>query len=245
MKRLAGLLWLLPLSAAAQPNEQANSAPTLPLIRLNDGGSDCSHYPGSLFKPNVSGTVQLRYTVGSDGSVTGVTVTSSSGDVQLDRGATDCAKSWKFVPPRELGLGDNVSAVAIATYAANDHANFNAPGRRRDGTVNWRVPMVRSAASVALADIHGQAVKCLRERQDLASAASTALPTQLQVILSRGEISRVLVTASSGNDALDKAAIACYSAVPKDDARKRYLSYTSDADIMLPWRTLYAQPAAP
>jgi hypothetical protein len=129
--------------------------------------------------------------------------------------------------------------MAIATFAATDRGEFH--GTSRTSSINWRTPMVRSAASAAMADIYGRAVQCLRADPELAAAAATALPTQLRVFVSSGEITRAVVTASSGNDVLDKAVIACYAAVPKDKARAKYLADTRDADIVLPWRTVYAR----
>lgn len=243
MKRLSSLLCLLPLGAAAQTVQPAQPQ-TPPLIRLYEG-DDCAHYPGSIFKPNVSGSVTLSYTVGSDGTVTNVTITSGSGDIQLDRGATDCAKSWKFVPPQETGLPSTVSSVAIATFAASENHDGTpiTPGTRNT-SMTWRTPNVRSAATVAMTDIRNQAIRCMLGRPEMAQAAGALFPTILQVIFSRGAITRTMVKASSGSDALDKAAIACYGAIPKNEAREKYLRYTQDAMIEVPWRTLARQTAA-
>jgi TonB family protein len=230
MKRLMALLWLLPLCAQAQTTvtEGNPNAPAL-LIRLNDGGQDCFRYPGMVTRPEAGGGVTLSYTVNTDGGVSNVAITSPSGDIQIDRTATDCAKSWKFVPPRKDGQPTTITATAIMAFA----------GR----IFHWQTPLVREASSIGLTDIQTQGLKCLRAQRDLAPlAAGTTLSTYLQIIFFRGEISRVKLISPPGNDTLDKAAIACYSAVPKNEQRAVVLDKTDQVTFTLPWRTLF-QPA--
>jgi len=98
---------LLPLPLVAQPllmSRETNrviDAPE-PLVRLSHD-RDCGNYTGSTHKSSGSGSVRLSYTVDAGGSVTDVKVTGGSGDELLDRGATQCVQSWKFLPLSKTG----------------------------------------------------------------------------------------------------------------------------------------------
>ncbi len=101
------VVMLLPLPLVAQPllmSRETNrviDAPE-PLVRLSHD-RDCGNYPGSTHKSSGSGSVRLSYTVDAGGSVTDVKVTGGSGDELLDRGATQCVQSWKFLPLSKTG----------------------------------------------------------------------------------------------------------------------------------------------
>jgi TonB family protein len=223
----AAISCLLPLPALAQTNITVGN-PTGPvtLVRLNDGGQDCFRYPGTVRRPGASGGVAINYTVGTDGKVSNVGVTSPSGDRQIDRTATDCAKTWKFVPPQAA-----VTATAVMTFAGN--------------IFHWQTPQVRDAASIALTDFNLQGLKCLRDRQDLAPlGAATGADTFLQVQFFRGEISRVKVISPPGNETLENAAIACFTAIPQNGERAPYLDRTNQVTFTLAWRTLWQQTGA-
>lgn len=116
MKRLP--LCLLPSLADAQGAGPV--AMHAPLVRLSTG-HDCRTYPGGAFSTGTGGTVRLSYVVGSDGKVGAVTITKSSDNHRLDSDATDCVKSWKFLPPKSGGETTSVTAEAMVTYSTEEH----------------------------------------------------------------------------------------------------------------------------
>ena len=246
MKKLTALFCLLPAMANAQGilNEHSrgtssfvtDGAPTS-LVRLRVG-QDCHHYPGSRNKANVGGVVKLTYVVGADGSVSSVTVTGSSGDIQLDRGASDCVKSWKFVSPQSFGV-PSVSGRATAEYSSDDKGNHRA------GYTHWDAPGLRNASEIAVSDLTQQAIKCLQETSGApALAVGSEGPTTYRLTYFRGEISKILVEASGGSDTLDKDGVTCLMAIPKNSQRAEYLDGIESSELTFPWHKLYTQTAA-
>ena len=64
-------------------------------------------YPSSARRAGHQGTTVLLITVGSNGRVSSVRVSKSSGYSSLDNAAVSAARSWKFKPARN-GLGQSV-----------------------------------------------------------------------------------------------------------------------------------------
>jgi TonB family protein len=241
MKRLLILLCLLPSVAGAQPlntqslgTSQFTTGGPAPALNRLSRGQDCEKYPGSRNKANTGGVVSLGYTVGADGSVGSVTITKSSGDIELDRGASDCVKSWKFLAPEKMGKS-SVEATTTVTYTSNDKLNF------RRGHSSWQSPGVRNASDIALNDIAQQVIKCLHENPAVAPLAATNDgTTAFEILYFRGEISKVKIQISGGNDTLDKAGIDCFMAIPKNPQRADVLDRTTDSILDIPWRMLLA-----
>jgi periplasmic protein TonB len=55
-------------------------------------------YPPEAIRLNHEGTTTLAFTVGTDGSVSNVTVANSSGHDELDQAAVNCAAGWTYRP---------------------------------------------------------------------------------------------------------------------------------------------------
>jgi protein TonB len=84
-----------------------------------------SDYPRSALRAGVEGSVSVRYVVGTDGSVSGCTVTRSSGDVRLDE--TTCRLielRFRYRPARN-SAGEPVPETVRKTF------DWLIPGRAR------------------------------------------------------------------------------------------------------------------
>jgi TonB family protein len=75
------------------------------------------------------GTTELAFTVGADGTVSGITVAKSSGHDGLDDAAKDCVRKWHYRP----ALKDNVLVDAPMTVKVNWNLDDDA-GKKADAT---------------------------------------------------------------------------------------------------------------
>jgi len=65
---------------------------------------DCTNqYPPTAQRLGQEGTTLLSFKVGTDGSVSGVSVAKSSGFDSLDNAAVTCASRWQYKPASEDG----------------------------------------------------------------------------------------------------------------------------------------------
>ncbi|MDO8587287.1 MAG: energy transducer TonB [Armatimonadota bacterium] len=60
--------------------------------------------PESIMEEGIDATVKIEYTVDGDGVVSGVKVTDSSGNRELDRAVVDAAKRMKYKPAVQAGV---------------------------------------------------------------------------------------------------------------------------------------------
>ncbi len=100
-----GIIEAPPASPAPPPATASTSAGSL----ANDRASPiplatpAPRYPQEALRRDVDGTVRVRISVASDGSVTNTAIESSSGDRSLDRAALDAARRWSFQPATRGG----------------------------------------------------------------------------------------------------------------------------------------------
>lgn len=69
-------------------------------------------YPSAERNAGVEGTVSIRFLIGADGSVEDVTVTSSSGNANLDNAAVAACRKWRFTAAK------NSSGLPVRCYAS-------------------------------------------------------------------------------------------------------------------------------
>lgn len=69
-------------------------------------------YPSAERNAGVEGTVSIRFLIGTDGSVEDVTVTSSSGNANLDNAAVAACRKWRFTAAK------NSSGLPVRCYAS-------------------------------------------------------------------------------------------------------------------------------
>lgn len=69
-------------------------------------------YPSTERNAGVEGTVSIRLLIGTDGSVEDVTVTSSSGNANLDNAAVAACRKWRFTAAK------NSSGLPVRCYAS-------------------------------------------------------------------------------------------------------------------------------
>jgi periplasmic protein TonB len=60
-------------------------------------------YPPQAIRLNHEGTTTLSFTVGTDGSISNITVANSSGHDELDQAAVSCAAGWTYKPAIQNG----------------------------------------------------------------------------------------------------------------------------------------------
>lgn len=70
-------------------------------------GPKSPKYPESAKRKGIEGTVSVEYTIDTEGKVVGVKVSSSSGNSDLDRAATDCVSARKYKPAVQGGIPRN------------------------------------------------------------------------------------------------------------------------------------------
>lgn len=70
-------------------------------------GSKRPKYPEAAKRRDIEGSVTVEYTINTEGRVTAVKVSSSSGNSDLDRAATDCVNSRKYKPAVQGGIPRN------------------------------------------------------------------------------------------------------------------------------------------
>lgn len=69
-------------------------------------------YPSAERNAGVEGTLSIRFLIGTDGSVEDVSVTSSSGNVNLDNAAVAACRKWRFTAAK------NSSGLPVRCYAS-------------------------------------------------------------------------------------------------------------------------------
>jgi periplasmic protein TonB len=62
-----------------------------------------AQYPALAVRLNHEGNTSLSFTIGTDGGVSNVSVTNSSGHDELDQAAVTCASSWSYKPAIQNG----------------------------------------------------------------------------------------------------------------------------------------------
>jgi protein TonB len=75
-----------------------------------------SKYPPLAMRLGHTGNVTIGFTIGSDGSVSNVHVTESSGHDELDQGAISCAEGWHYKPAMQNGAPVSVPWSTKVTY---------------------------------------------------------------------------------------------------------------------------------
>ena len=84
------------------PPPAAPAAPSAPVARGSDTPVPISQpaprYPQEALRRNIGGTVRVKVTVATDGSVDRLDVAESSGNRYLDRAAMEAVRRWRFQP---------------------------------------------------------------------------------------------------------------------------------------------------
>lgn len=89
------------------PPPAAPVAPSAPVAAGSDAPVPTSQpaprYPQEALRRNAGGTVRVRVTVATDGSVDRLDVAESSGNRYLDRAAMEAVRRWRFQPATRNG----------------------------------------------------------------------------------------------------------------------------------------------
>lgn len=69
-------------------------------------------YPSAERNAGIEGTVSIKFLIGTDGSVEDITITSSSGNANLDNAAANACRKWRFTAAK------NSSGQPVRCYAS-------------------------------------------------------------------------------------------------------------------------------
>ena len=160
-------------------------APSNPPVGLRVGmRHTCeSFYPKVEAEAGIEGTTQLSFTITVGGGVRDVTVVQSSRNSNLDSAAIQCAYTWRYRPAIQFGEPVESPWKAMVVWKSNIVAAPPFAEPPRDCLHSYPVKVED------IAGIHGA--------------------TDLTFKIVRGEVRDVTVTRSSGNPALDRAAVEC------------------------------------
>ena len=146
---------------------------------------DCSaYYPAELQKRGVGGTTILVFRITEYGKVDSTEVVTSSGSVELDRAALQCASQWRYRPAVRNG-----KAVATEGWKA---------------AIVWKSALHRMPA---FSEPPRDCVKSYPATPD--DLAKLKGPTTLSFKIVKGVVTDVSIERSSGNSEMDRAAAAC------------------------------------
>ncbi len=144
----------------------------------------CSaYYPKAEGEAGTEGVTTLSFTITDEGRVEDIAVAKSSGNANLDNAAVLCARPWRYLPALEAG-----KPVAVP----------------------WKAKVVWKIEGPRIPPLAGPAPDCLRaypvKAEDLAGIDGV---TEVSFVIAAGEVRDVTVKYSSGNAALDRAAVEC------------------------------------
>jgi TonB family protein len=195
MKSLLVFLVLLPTLALAQtpPPAASQSVVTAPASTAPSGanfGSPCA-YPDAALKAEAQGTALVSFQGSPDGSISDVTILTSSGNADLDKASVQCVGNWRFDPKAPQG------AVVIGAQEA---------------TILWSIPKwsergeALPAAGWDLGMPHNCRIYYPPADRQAQIRGSTGLSFTIET---DGSLSALTVAHGSGHAELDDAALQC------------------------------------
>lgn len=132
------------------------------------GTHDCSRfYPEAALRNNDSGDVLVTYDVGTDGTISNVTVTKSSGYPLLDHAAVDCVSTaWRNTPAMRDGVAvASPGHQAIVRFALTEPPPAAAVPAPAPAPEESDLPFLIAGAGVLAVIIGGLAVLFYRRRR--------------------------------------------------------------------------------
>jgi TonB family protein len=150
-------------------------------------------YPISALQAEAEGRTLLAFKITPQGTVTDVTVDTSSGNADLDAVSVDCAKQWQYRPAMQNGVAVQAPWKAFVAWHIN---SMLAP------------PFDRIHVAIA------QCANTPRLTKD--DFARATLATVMKVRYVRGAVASATVMASSGNPDLDQRLVQCFENLDPD-----------------------------
>jgi TonB family protein len=103
------------------PAKPADATAPPPAGRFVGRAHECrDYYPLAEFQAGIVGITTLSFTIGTDGSVSGIAVLQSSGNADLDDSAMQCARHWRYRPALQNGVPVAVPWKAQISWAIHD-----------------------------------------------------------------------------------------------------------------------------
>jgi TonB family protein len=147
----------------------------------------CPFFPPAAVLNRVQGDTLMSFTVTTDGLVQNPVVATSSGNADLDAGATACVKTWKYKPAIKDG-----EPVAV-------------PWQSKIHWIQdpWHTPLVEKQPAPA----------CDVDRTRIAEAKPGAETIIRYQVATDGTVGDIALTQPSGDAALDKSVTDCMAKI--------------------------------
>jgi TonB family protein len=150
------------------------------------------YYPTEAKQASVEGTAQVAFIVETDGSVSDVHVSKSSGTSLLDWASIACAQHLHYIPAKRAGVPVRVEWSTTILYAQSMVSV-------RDNYVDTSRPSADGPPHICLNFYPVEAM-----RSGVHGTVSVAFTVEVD-----GSVGDIRISQSSGNQSLDSATIAC------------------------------------
>lgn len=201
--------------------------PKGPLPVMTDRADSCFHYPFWAKEKHIEGTASVKFQVGADGQPKSISMARSAGDKDLDDRALECVQSMHF------HVADDKPHNITAT------ATWSTLGRPR--AIQWHFNgAIGSEAAEAMLEVTEGIKKCLKEavgHSDFASGFNGK--TVIWTRYSRGELQEASILHSSGNDGLDRFALACFKSNPPDSDQAHTIRKIGKGIFPIAWNRVF------
>jgi TonB family protein len=186
-------IFLLSAPAIGEPTDETRPTAAGPMHICG-----AAHYPIEALREQAEGSVELSFHVTIQGTVSDVTVETSSGNTYLDQAAVACASAWLYHPATKNGVPVEVPWTAMI--------NFSTHPKPPPEVYRLSVEAVK---------------KCAREpAPDPVELDKAARPTVLGFQFGEGTLTNVVLQSPSGSQILDQRALSCLQNLPADIVTK-------------------------
>jgi TonB family protein len=201
--------------------------PKGPLPVLTDRADSCFHYPFWAKEKHTEGTAAVKFQLGMDGLPKDISITRSAGDKDLDDRALECVQSMRF------------HVTDDKTHNITASATWSTLGRPR--IVRWHLDgALGSEAAEAMLQVTEGIGKCLKGavgHSDFTSGFNGE--TVIWTRYSRGELEEASILRSSGNDGLDRFALACFKSNPPDSDQAHTIRKIGKGVFPIVWNRVF------
>jgi TonB family protein len=163
-------------------------------------------YPESAVWDGAEGTTVLAFRIGTDGRIKNITIAKSSGHEDFDAASLGCVGRWTYTPAKRDGV-----AVEVPWQAA----------------VKWEM-------HASAAEMHPCA-KYLTVTKELLAGNGGVSKISFR-IMPDGTVKDAQLASSSGNDALDRAALRCIAERRFNTQRAVLPDAGIAKNVMIDWR---------
>jgi protein TonB len=210
MKMLALLASFALAAGVALADPAPNSRPSMPPLPADVMGPmpvgpthNCGRFfPEQAMLDHDEGMVTVGFDIDAYGAVKNAVVLVSSGHESLDAAAIACVQQWHYKPASRKGTPIRVKWQAGVSFSLGRSLHDNPPPSPPSGT--QAVP----ASQITWTEIDYSCMRHHYPHPELFNGVEGTTVVKFTVNTD-GTVGNVVVSATSGSDGLDKAAIAC------------------------------------